>query len=37
MTRRGPQGPPPFWLVMLVLIGLVLLAAYLAFPYLMGP
>jgi hypothetical protein len=34
---RGPQGPPPFWLVMLVLVRLVLLAAYIAFPFLMGP
>ena len=36
MRRRGPQGPPSFWLVMVVLIRLVLLAAYIAFPYLMG-
>ena len=27
---RGPQGPPPLWLVVLVVVGLVLLAAYIA-------
>jgi hypothetical protein len=30
------QGPP-LWLVVLVVVGLVLLASYIAFPYLMGP
>ncbi len=36
--RRGKmrQGPP-LWLVVVVVVGLVLLASYIAFPYLMGP
>jgi hypothetical protein len=36
-VRRGPQGPPPLWLILLVVGGLVLLAGYIAFPFLMGP
>jgi hypothetical protein len=29
--RRGPQGPPPLWLILLVVLGLGLLGAYIAF------
>ena len=32
--RQGPQGPPPLWLIILVVVGLVLLIAYIAFPML---
>jgi hypothetical protein len=35
--RRGPQGPPPLWLIALVVAGLVLAAVVIGFPYLMGP
>ena len=35
--RRGPQGPPPLWLIILVVVGLVLLVIVFGFPYLMGP
>ena len=34
---RGPQGPPPLWLIVLVVVGLVVLVGYIAFPFLMGP
>jgi hypothetical protein len=35
--RRGPQAPPPLWLVILVVLGLVLAVITIGFPYLMGP
>jgi hypothetical protein len=34
---QGPQGPPPLWLVVLVVLGLVLLVVVFGFPYLMAP
>jgi hypothetical protein len=33
---RGPQGPPPLWLIALVVVGLVLLVVVFGFAYLMG-
>jgi hypothetical protein len=33
---RGPQGPPPFWLIALVIVGLVVAAIMLGLPYLIG-
>ena len=30
---RGPQGPLPLWLIMVVVLGLLLLAAFVVFPY----
>jgi hypothetical protein len=35
--RRGPQAPPPLWLIALVAVGLVLAAIFIGLPYLMGP
>jgi len=35
--RRGPQGPPPLWLIALVVVALVLAAITIGLPYLMGP
>ena len=35
--RHGPLGPPPLWLIVLVVVGLVLAAVVLGFPYLFGP
>jgi hypothetical protein len=35
--RRGPQGPPPLWLIALVVVALVLAAVVIGLPYLMGP
>jgi hypothetical protein len=34
---QGPQGPPPLWLIVLVVVGLLLLVGYIAFPFFMGP
>jgi len=33
---RGPQGPPPLWLIALVAVALVLAALLIGLPYLIG-
>jgi hypothetical protein len=35
-VSRRPQGPPPLWLIALVIVGLVLAAIMLGLPYLLG-
>jgi hypothetical protein len=29
-VSQGPQGPPPLWLIILVVVGLLLLVSYIA-------
>jgi hypothetical protein len=35
--RRGPQDPPPRWLIVLVGVGLIAAAVTTGYPYVFGP